>query len=102
MITCQCGRRYRTPRVSPIHCPCRFKLYPDQQLNVPISNLIGSQTKAQAKMDICRSNRCGHYVQEKDACGVLLSRGKAGAITYLIRHPHVSCVAENPLFGKNL
>lgn len=67
-----------------------------------IDSLIKEKPRSQAKMDICRSNRCGHYVQEKDACGVLLSRGRAGAINYLIQHPHVSCVAENPLFGRNV
>jgi ribosomal protein L2 len=49
-------------------------------------------------MAICRSNKCGFYNADNDACQILRDRGKAGRVVYLLQHPNTRCVAENPLF----
>lgn len=67
-----------------------------------IDNLMASPPKAQAKMAICRSNRCGKYVQEKDACSLLLARGGAGQISYLQANPWTKCVDNPPQFLSDL
>lgn len=67
-----------------------------------IDHLIASPPKAQAKMAICRSNRCGKYVQEKDACILLLARGGAGQISYLQANPWTKCVDNPPRFLSDL
>jgi hypothetical protein len=50
------------------------------------------------KAAICRSNVCGRYVAEFDACGILLNRELEGRIVYLLSHPETRCVADDPLF----
>jgi hypothetical protein len=74
------------------HCPrCRQPLIANTLPTVEV-------TEADRKMAICRSNVCGYYDAEHDACGILWDRGKAGAVTYLLTHPETKCVAPEPLF----
>jgi hypothetical protein len=54
--------------------------------------------------EICRSNKCGRYNSERDACEevvkIYLAKGiyKSGAITYIESHPEVPCPLPEPLF----
>jgi len=96
----------------PIHCPCGFSIGKDntpQEVWVPQSTdlptrqrdarpVVQISEKGQANAAICRSNACGHYDAEHDACGILRSRGKAGKVTYLLMRPQTRCVADEPLF----
>jgi hypothetical protein len=96
----------------PIHCPCGFSIGKDntpQEVWVPQSTelpkrqhaerpVVQISEKGQANAAICRSNVCGYYDAEHDACGILRDRGKAGAVTYLLTHPETKCVAPEPLF----
>ena len=50
------------------------------------------------KASICRSNACKHYNSANDTCGLITATGRPGQVGYLIGHPDVHCVAENPLF----
>jgi len=96
----------------PIHCPCGFSIGKDntpQEVWVPQSTdlpkrdhanrpVVRISEKGQANAAICRSNVCGHYDAERDACGILMSRGKAGRVVYLLTHPETSCVDDPPRF----
>ena len=50
------------------------------------------------KAAVCRSGVCGNYLADRDACGVLVSRGRPGRIDYLLTHPETRCVADEPQF----
>lgn len=64
----------------------------------PVALPVIRTRPGQSKVDICRSNACGHYDAEHDACGILRDRGKAGKVTYLLMRPQTRCVADDPLF----
>ena len=56
-------------------------------------------SEADRKAAICRSNACGHYDPQADACGVLVALGKAGAVRWLYSHPKAGCAdKDNPQF----
>lgn len=74
------------------HCPrCGRRLIAN---TLPIVEV----TEADLKIAICRSNVCGHYDAEHDACGILRASGKAGKVVYLLSHPETRCVDEPPRF----
>lgn len=56
------------------------------------------ETPGRLKTSICRSNQCGHYNADRDACQLLIDKGRAGHVTYLLTHPATKCVADEPLF----
>lgn len=97
----QWAEAIRTARPKPIDGLHRIEDWAAswQQL---LDGLLSPKQMAQKKMAICRSNRCGKYRPESDACGILKDRGKHGAVTYLQRHPQTRCVDEVPQFGKDL
>ena len=56
------------------------------------------KSRGHDKVAICRSNRCGHYNADRDACQLLIDKGRAGRVMYLLTHPATKCVADEPLF----
>lgn len=50
------------------------------------------------KACICRSNACGRYNSTNDTCDIITATGRPGQVGYLISHPQVHCVADEPLF----
>jgi glycosyltransferase involved in cell wall biosynthesis len=50
------------------------------------------------KVEICRSNVCGHYDANQDACGLIAEKGRPGKVSYLLNHPATRCVDSEPRF----
>lgn len=63
-----------------------------------IANYLSDNSQGARKASICRSNRCGHYNADRDACQLLIDKGRAGRVAYLLTHPATKCVADEPLF----
>lgn len=88
-MICECGREIPEGMARPVFCACGAVHGVPQPPR---------QTEGRRKAAICRTGQCGHYDARSDACGILLGRGKQGAISYLLRHDRTRCVAEDPLF----
>lgn len=97
MIACSCGRSYAESLRLPIRCPCGNQLGADAPRREP-------NTRGHDHVAICRSNLCGHYDAQTDACGRVIELGRIkgetrlGLVTWLIKNPDAECVAEQPLF----
>ena len=54
--------------------------------------------RGKRKASICRSNKCGRYGAANDTCGVLVERGKRGAVSWLYSHSNAACPNDPPMW----
>lgn len=97
-----CGHAIRyAVRQFPFHCRCGSVARDAAEINnydLPVVRVSPERDEAERKMAICRTNQCGMYDRDGDACRILTAKGKAGRISYLRIAPSTACVNVPPLF----
>ena len=95
-----CRRKVRREvKQYPFYCPCGRKVFTIGEFDeIPFEEWIGMSSPVNWNVYVCRSNRCGRYLAGEDKCEILVDKGKPGRVTFLHKHPHISCVADPPLF----
>lgn len=88
-----CNAKWLAVQQFPVHCSCGSVFKEDSGFAIQPPD-----TRGHDKAAICRTNKCGRYDSETDTCGVLVDRGKRGAIAWLYSNPDAKCVADPPMW----
>lgn len=70
-----------------------------------ITHPIDGDTRGYDHAAICRTNQCGHYDSDNDACKIVVEIGKqkgqkrAGKVSWLYHNPKAACPADPPMWS---